>query len=377
MPSGCRYWTVLDDELEIVPVADQFLREARLGRDQAELTTKAQASGIVLFLRWCQASGRDWRTAAADMGLFMTWLKFVPTDTAAVLMGPATVPVRGERRVNNVLASVRGFLAFAVAIDAVPHRVLGQIYELADDRDLPSELRGEDNGLHYRLRARHRLRDPERPVDRATSEEIVALFLACRSARDRLIVLLMARAGLRRSEVVGLRRSDVHLLPSSVALGCQVQGEHLHVVRRDNINGAWAKSRQPRPVPVDFLLVQAFDQYEHERLSLDAATTTDFLLVNLFRRPLGAPMRPGALNELVTALVLRSGISRVLTPHMLRHAFASDVADAGGSVDEIQKLLGHRRASSSDPYVHPAQHRLRAAVERVPTPRALREGGLR
>ncbi|WP_410676893.1 tyrosine-type recombinase/integrase [Amycolatopsis sp. cmx-4-68] len=368
---------MLDDELEIFPVADQFLREARLGRDQAELTTKAQAGGIVLFLRWCQASGRDWRTAAADMGLFMTWLKFVPTETAAVVMGPGMVPVRGERRVNNVLTSVRGFLAFAVTIDAVPRRVLGQIYELADDRDLPSELRGEDNGLHYRLRARHRLREPERPVDRATSEEIVALFLACRSARDRLIVLLMARAGLRRSEVVGLRRSDVHLLPSSVALGCAVQGEHLHVVRRDNINGAWAKSRQPRPVPVDFLLVQAFDQYEHERLSLDAATTTDFLLVNLFRRPLGAPMRPGALNELVTALVLRSGISRVLTPHMLRHAFASDVADAGGSLDEIQKLLGHRRASSSDPYVHPAQHRLRAAVERVPTPRALREGALR
>jgi transposase-like protein len=63
-----------------------------------------------------------------------------------------------------------------------------------------------------RLRAEHRLHEPETPVDRASDEEIVALVKACRSARDRLIVLLMARAGLRRGEVAGLRRSDLHLL---------------------------------------------------------------------------------------------------------------------------------------------------------------------
>jgi integrase/recombinase XerD len=43
---------------------------------------------------------------------------------------------------------------------------------------------------------------------------------ACRSARDRLLVLLLARAGLRRGEVVGLRRADVHFLSDSSALGC-------------------------------------------------------------------------------------------------------------------------------------------------------------
>ena len=47
-----------------------------------------------------------------------------------------------------------------------------------------------------------------------------------------MIVLLMARAGLRRGEVCGLRRSDVHLLPDSRALGCEVARAHLHVARR-------------------------------------------------------------------------------------------------------------------------------------------------
>ena len=121
--------------------------------------------------------------------------------------------------------------------------------------------------MAWRMRARHRLREPETTVDRASDEQIVALLRACRSARDRLIVLLMARAGLRRGEVCGLRRSDVHLLVDSRRLGCEVARAHLHVVRReDNPNGAWAKSRRQRVVPLDFLVVQAFDTYEFERM---------------------------------------------------------------------------------------------------------------
>ena len=113
--------------------------------------------------------------------------------------------------------------------------------------------------MSWRMRARHRLREPETAVDRASDEEIVALLGGCCSARDRLIVLLMARAGLRRGELCGLRRSDVHLLLDSRPLGCETGRAHLHVARQDNPNGAWAKSRRQRTVPLDFLVVQAFD----------------------------------------------------------------------------------------------------------------------
>lgn len=44
LPSGDRYWTVLDDELCVVPQADGFLRQVRFGRDGSELTTKAVAA---------------------------------------------------------------------------------------------------------------------------------------------------------------------------------------------------------------------------------------------------------------------------------------------------------------------------------------------
>src|SRR4029079_14335459 len=148
-------------------------------------------------------------------------------------------------------------LVHAVAAGQAPAGLVALLYEVADDRDLPDVARSENGRMGWRMRARHRLRDPEARVDRASDEAIVALLRACRSARDRLLVLVMARAGLRRGEVCGLRRGDVHLLPASRALGCEVARAHLHVARRENSNGARAKSRRQRVVPLDFLAVQA------------------------------------------------------------------------------------------------------------------------
>src|SRR5260370_27110656 len=74
LPSGVRYWTVLDEDLAVVPVADSFLRQVRFGRDGAESTTKGYAGGIALFLRWGAGAGRDWQGGIGQLGLFMNWL---------------------------------------------------------------------------------------------------------------------------------------------------------------------------------------------------------------------------------------------------------------------------------------------------------------
>ena len=117
-------------------------------------------------------------------------------------------------------------MVHAVAAGQAGGHLLPLLYEVADDRDLPESARDSDGRMSWRMRARHRLHEPERPVGRASDGEIVALLGACRSARDRLIVLLMARAGLRRGEVCGLRRGDVHLLTDSRALGCELPRAH-------------------------------------------------------------------------------------------------------------------------------------------------------
>jgi integrase len=380
LPSGQRYWTVLDEDLRVVGVADGFLRHQRFGRDGAESTTKAYAHAIALFLRWCSRTGRSWQGGVERFGLFVTWLahtgarasgvEAVGAGLAVVMAGPGAAAARSPSRINAVLTAVRGMVVHAVAAGQAPAGLVSVLYEVADDRDLPEAARGEEGRMAWRMRVRHRLREPETMVDRASDAEIVALIRACRSARDRLIVLLMARAGLRRGELCGLRRSDVHLVVDSRALGCAVSRAHLHVVRRENNpNGAWAKSRRQRAVPLDFLVVQAFDTYELERMTVAGAAGSDFVFVNLFRGAVGAPMRPDTVGELLAAASRRAGLDTPVRPHQLRHACGSNLADAGAGIDVVADLLGHAAVSSAGVYVHPDPSRLRTAVDAVPSPR--------
>ncbi len=76
LPSGARYWTVVDDDLVVIRDADAYLRHLRFGRDAAELTTKSYAGAIALFLGWCERTGRHWHVGVEHLGLFMTWLAY-------------------------------------------------------------------------------------------------------------------------------------------------------------------------------------------------------------------------------------------------------------------------------------------------------------
>jgi integrase len=235
MPSGVRYWTVVDEELRPMSTADAYLRHVRFGRDGAESTTKSYATAVALYLTWCHLSRVDWRTASERLGSFILWLRHCPSRRdvdggAVVFAGPGAAEVRGPRRINAVLAAVRGFLAFAVDRGEAPTRVLQQLYELADSRSLPAVARGEDGAWRLRMRARHRVRVPSTRVTRASDADAVAVLRACRSARDRLLVLLRCRVGLRRWEAVGLRREDIHFM-------------------LDATGGPVARGADPRPPP--------------------------------------------------------------------------------------------------------------------------------
>jgi integrase/recombinase XerD len=197
LPSGSCYWTVVDGEYRVVGEADEYLRHLRFARDSAESTTAAYATAVALYLTWCQTTGRDWRVGASRLGAFILWLRHVPPGSNQIRLAGA---VRGNRRINAVLAAVREFLRYGVTVGSVPAEVLGMLYELGDDRDFPDEFRGEGASVKLLARPRHRLSATTSEVARATDAEAVALLEACRNARDRFLVLLLARAGLRRAK---------------------------------------------------------------------------------------------------------------------------------------------------------------------------------
>lgn len=368
MPSELRYWTVLDPARRVVVEADDFLLHHRLGRDGAESTSQSYAASLALFFDWAASIHKPWRESAPYLGRFIYWLQHYRPDQIAA--GRIEV-VRGPRRVNAIMAAVRSFFRHAAAVGQLDPQVLGVVYNSFDSHAVNEAERGVQRS---RAGARHRLSEPCSPIVNAEGEDVVGLIRAARNARDRFIVIAMWRMGLRRGELAGLRRSDVHLVPDASQLGCGFRGTHVHVVRRTNPNGAWAKSRRQRVVPADWLTVQAYDQYIVERERIDPAGRSDFLLVNLFADPVGTPMRPGGINELLARLSARAHLTRPVHPHMLRHSFATNMAAHGSTADVLKELLGHAWISSSEVYLHPSPERLRAAVERVPAPRTAGSG---
>ncbi len=355
------YWTVVDDEWRPVPVADTYLRHLRLGADRAEGTTRVYAGDLALFLAWCRSGGRDLPEAARSLSSFVAMLRTAPVERAGAGRGRA----RSPGRINQILAAVRELYKHAVANDGLDACVLAFLYEVGDDRYLPADLRPEGSGLRYVAKPRHVQRARRRATpDSVRAGEIEALLQAASSWRDRFLLVLLWFCGLRIGEALGLRRSDLHFVPASAALGCSVPGPHLHVAGRDNPNRARAKSGD-RHVPVRAEVLSCYDRYLSERAACPPAEVCDFVLVNLFHEPLGRPMSDHTVRQWLAALSERAGLDRAVRPHMFRHAAASELLARGVGLDVVAELLGHASIRSTEAYLHPGAGALRAAVDRL------------
>ncbi len=350
--SGSPYWTVVDGAYEPVDVADRFLRDLRLAGARAESTTKAYAGDVALFLNWCAQTDRTLEVGLRQLGRFQLWLQTTPIERRGRGVGNA----RGARRINRILVAVRELAKHAVRDGALPADVLSRLYKLP-----PSDQRPEGEAAG----AVHRLRVERRGAPKfATREEWEAMALAAISWRDRFLLVLLWYTGLRIGEALGLRRSDLHLIDRSTALGCDVEGPHVHVCRRENANGARAKGRD-HTVPVHQHVISVYDLALAEREGCAAAQTSDFVFVNQFQRPLGEPMKPDTVEDLFARLSRKAGLERRVTPHMLRHSVGTDLAAAEVPIDVIAEMLGHASLRSTEIYLHVTDERKRQAVQRL------------
>jgi|JI10StandDraft_1071094.scaffolds.fasta_scaffold01846_5 integrase/recombinase XerD len=355
------YWSVIDDgTYETVAVSDQFLQYVRFGRGRAESTTRKYAEALALYLTYCARRGVEWTDP--DLTAFQMWLRVTPPPRRTAASSSSTdssIPIRGSNHINMISYAVAEMFKFAAAEGLWPADRLGTLFETAQVRIRAGDRRDGLASLVV-LRRRHRLRRLQSRRRDAPVDVVKALIGACRNSRDVFALTVLATTGLRRGEVLGLRLSDLHLLPTSAMLGCQVEGPHLHVSPRENSNGARVKNGRPRTVPVSSAFVHAYERYRTDRDACRQAGDSDFVLVNLYREPLGEPIKLHALNELFARLSRHVGVP--VTPHMLRHTFGTEAAKAT-SLDVIAELLGHADLRSTQTYLHPNNRRLRDAIE--------------
>lgn len=360
-PSIGTYYAVVDDDYLPHELASRWLEVRFFGRAQAENTSAQYASSLAMFLGWAQKAGRDLAGAARDLHLFQAYLVTVPLTS-----GPHAGSPRSVGRINRILVAVREFYRFAVAEGALPRFVLDDLFEMPDN----DAFRGR-NGP----RVRHRRREPRRASapDQATAAEVTALLQTARTAREQFLILLMALTGLRVGQALGLRRQDVHFVPDAASIGlpvpgteqvCRIPGEHLHIIRRQNPNGAWSKARFDFSVPAPAILLALYDRYTEERGHCTEAAENDMLIVALSGPTRGNAMSARNLNKTFERLARSAGL-RHIHPHMLRHFTASEHLAAGTTRDELQALLGWSSPASAEPYVHVNADRRREAVDRL------------
>jgi site-specific recombinase XerD len=158
--------------------------------------------------------------------------------------------------------------------------------------------------------------------------------------RDRLLLALMAYGGLRRSELVGLDWDDVDL------------SRRLLRVRK-------AKGGRQRTIPIHPALAPLFAEYYATRVPLSEQA--------VFVGVQGKRLHYTQLGQTFRRYVEAAGVNerKRVTPHTLRHVFASELLHAGANLRQIQELLGHKHLDSTQRYTRVNAHELRGAVKRL------------
>jgi integrase/recombinase XerD len=169
---------------------------------------------------------------------------------------------------------------------------------------------------------------------------------ARRPLRDRALLEVMYATGLRVSEVAALTGTQVRLQEGFVTVV--------------------GKGGKERVVPLGSRAKEALAEYlATERPRLLGGRTSPYVFV----RPGGKPLSRQAIWKLVRRRALAAGVHTRVTPHTLRHTFATHLLGGGADLRVVQALLGHADIGTTQIYTHVAPERLRA-VHRKHHPRA-------
>lgn len=159
--------------------------------------------------------------------------------------------------------------------------------------------------------------------------------------RDRTMLELMYASGLRVSELVTLKTLNVSL--------------------KDNVLRVMGKGSKERLVPFGEVASQWLDRYlAAPRNELLAGRQTDDLFITSRGATAGSAMSRVMLWMVVKKHAFAAGIRVPLSPHTLRHAFATHLLNHGADLRAVQLLLGHADISTTTIYTHVARERLAA-----------------
>lgn len=271
-------------------------------RNYSKHTVKAYITDIGEFLRVIKEKKLVGENAGA--------IDFEKLDEAPVRAYVSWLYTRNSRSsISRKLASVRTFFEFLIRKGALKNNLAKLVPTPRGEKRLPTFL---------------------------TVDEVVKLLSIEGSgaliSRDVAVLELLYSSGLRVSELVGINLNDIDLKNLTV----KVLG----------------KGNKERIVPVGSKAARALDEYLRERLGMNPGG--DHLFVNTR----GDRLNVRSVDRIIRKYALLAGIPKNVSPHVLRHTFATHLLGGGADLRAIQEMLGHKSLSTTQRYTHTSIEKL-------------------
>jgi len=285
------------------PLVEEFLNYLRAERDASRLTIRNYGADLAAFLTWYREKfKRDCDWTSVDHFHARGYLVHLTERK----LERATIHLK--------MSALRSFYRWLVRVGKAKQNPLVGLAMPKKPRRLPKFL---------------------------TVQQMEALLNAPLAGknnwRDKAILEVLYSAGLRIHELVGLNDDDVDMLGEVV----RVRG----------------KGKKERLAPLGGPAVEALQKY----LEVRGREANGPLFVNRF----GGRMTSRSMQRMLKKYLLAVGLDPSLSPHKLRHSFATHMLDAGADLRSVQELLGHASLSTTQIYTHVTPERLKKVYEKA------------
>ena len=289
---------------------DGFVESLRVEQGASEHTVRSYRTDLEAFLRWCQRRGVDPLQATHRQ------LRGYLGEMDAARYARSTI--------NRRLSSLRGFYGWLSIAGYIDNDPAGALSGPKQSKHLPHVLKQDEMARLLLVNA---------PVDaEGQPREQTAAQM-----RDQALLEFLYACGARISEASGLCLTDVDF--------------RLHQVK------VYGKGRKERIIPLHDLCIEALQRYLREaRPELLGDKITDRFFVS----NTGNPMSADAMRKAFKATVRAAGLDERLSPHDMRHTFATDLLDGEADLRSVQEMLGHVSLSTTQIYTHLSPARLKA-----------------
>jgi integrase/recombinase XerC len=203
--------------------------------------------------------------------------------------------------INRKLSAIKGFFDFVMKQTSLPRNPFGHVRSLKKRETLPVFL---------------------------SHDEMFDLIEIITDLRDRAILELLYSTGIRVGEAEAMQCSDIDMASGFI-----------------RVTGKGSKQRM---VPVGRRALAAIVTYLQSRGINDPIYCSDPLFLN----SRGNNMRSRSIRRVVYQWSLAAAVAKQVSPHVIRHTFASHMLDAGADLRSIQEMLGHASLSTTQRYTH-------------------------